>query len=217
MVLFWLMVLTVWFYLTGGAGGRGHCAGLWRDGAAGGADEARSRDGTWRQWHERHRAADSVLQAEHPPRHQTLRRPGKTLHRKFWGLIHTWRARENSNAKPYDVACVQCEHSHSRTRVPFALRRLARPLLQGIFCHYFSVRLVTRPSVWNRPDISMQLISQRVGHSFRVIHFPLLATQSRRLWMAFHCTHKACLTLVWCGGWNSVEMFSRTIRSDKSS
>ena len=30
--------------------------------------------------------------------------------------------------KPFDVAGVQCEHSHSRTQVPFVLRRVARPV-----------------------------------------------------------------------------------------
>ncbi len=38
--------------------------------------------------------------------------------------------------KSFDVACVQCEHSHSRTQVSFALRRVAR----------------ARP-VWTRPNV----------------------------------------------------------------
>ena len=37
------------------------------------------------------------------------------------GPIHTGRARKFKR-KPFDVACLQCEHSHSRTQVPFALR-----------------------------------------------------------------------------------------------
>ncbi len=43
------------------------------------------------------------------------------------GLIHTGRARKFER-KPFDVAYVQCEHSHSRTQVPFALRHVARPV-----------------------------------------------------------------------------------------
>ncbi len=36
---------------------------------------------------------------------------------------HPHRTRAcNFQRKPFDVACVQCEHSHSRTQVPFALR-----------------------------------------------------------------------------------------------
>ena len=30
--------------------------------------------------------------------------------------------------KPFDVACMQCEHSHLRTQVLFALRRIAHPV-----------------------------------------------------------------------------------------
>ena len=35
------------------------------------------------------------------------------------GLIHTWR---KFKRKPFDAACVQCEHAHSRIQVPFVLR-----------------------------------------------------------------------------------------------
>ncbi len=57
----------------------------------------------------------------------------QTKHHWFWkvwrglGLIHTGRARKFER-KPFDVDCPQCEHSHSGTQVPFALRRLARPV-----------------------------------------------------------------------------------------
>ena len=43
---------------------------------------------------------------------------------------HRTRARKFER-KPFDVACVQCEHSHLHQQVPFASRRVARPVWIG--------------------------------------------------------------------------------------
>ena len=42
-----------------------------------------------------------------------------------------------TRARKFDVACVQCGHPHSRTQVPFALRRVARPVwMRSISCDF---------------------------------------------------------------------------------
>ncbi len=63
------------------------------------------------------------------------------------GLLHTRRVRE-FECKPFDVACVQYGHSHSRTQVPFALRRVARPVWMRPSEAYFGFEEEEEPKSW---------------------------------------------------------------------
>ena len=60
-----------------------------------------------------------------------------------WGLgPHPHRTRAcKFECKPFDVACMQYEHCHSHTQVPFVLRRVAHPVWMRPYTFVvFSVR-----------------------------------------------------------------------------
>ncbi len=68
--------------------------------------------------------------------HETCELGVFTQHASNIEAQSTQDARAQVLTQPFDVACVQCEHPHSHTQVPFALRRVARPVwmrLKG-FC-----------------------------------------------------------------------------------